>query len=250
MAAAQTYLQLCQTVNQFLRAGNNIALTNVAVPVNQLQTDIIYFVNQAWQQLQNDHPSWNWMVKQGSLSLPSNAPGGTQRLMTLATIQGLIPDYQHILTMYAANYRYVLLYDGGAGANAVQYPCYFIPYSEWRGFFDRVPRPVSMPTRLTEWPTFFLEFDGTPSIPPSAGTWAIKFNYRTVNTVLAVNADTPNMPADYQDLIVWWAIDLYCRTRSNQSDLAGAAKEEVRRQRVRLAAYQTPEIVIGNLYGS
>lgn len=251
MAVAQTYLQLCQTVNQFLRAGNNQTLSTVLSPSNQLQTDIVYFVNQAWQQLQNDHPSWVWMVKQGTIALPASTTQPGTRTLTLAQIQAIISDYQHILPMYAGNWRYVKLFDGGlALGSQTEYPLHMIPYSQWRGFYDRIPRPISMPTRFTEWPNFTLEFDGTPSVPPSNGFWQIRFDYRTLNTVLGTNTDTPNMPADYQDILVWWAIDIYCRTRSNQSDLGMRAKEEVARQRVRLMAYQTPEVVLGNLYGS
>lgn len=243
MAAAQTFQQLCQTVNQFLRAGNNVAFGSVATPVNQLQTDIIYFVNQAWQQLQNDHPSWLWMRDR----MNGFALTATQRTYTLANLQTGRANYRNFLPMNAANYRYCLMADSNPpiGTQPTQMPVYFIPYQEWRGYWDRTPRPTGQPVRLTEFPDFSLQLDPTPNNAPSGSPWALYFDYRTTNTVLAADADKPNMPADYHDILVWWAIDLYCRTRSNSSPLAAEAKAEVKRQRDRLAAYQLPEITLG-----
>lgn len=250
-----TYLTLCQQTHRLIRAGNNTPgsqPTTVVGNTDPLLLDIVYFVNEAWQQIQNDNTSWTFMRNQAILQLPINTSTTSVQELTNVTIVAAYPLWRNLIIFNAAQYNYALIYDPNQVPLPVsQLPIYFIPWNEFRGFFDRSPRQSGQPIRFSEDPQFNLWFDppplGAPSNPATT-PYSMACDYRRTNQVLAVDTDVPLMLADYHDLIVYWAGVLYCQTRSNTSALMGACESNVSRIMAKVQSAQIPVWVIDDRY--
>lgn len=245
-----TYLVLCQSVHRWVRSGNHdpgsrpVAIASEADPDVK---DIIFFVNEAWQQIQQYHPEWEWMRRQGTLNLVA----GT-RTYSAATIRVMLPRYEQLKSLYGATRhdgpRYGLIQDSAAATNP-QMPTYYVPYNEWRGFFDRAPRPAnSFPIRFTTQPDETIEFDPAPSLAPSGSAYRFAFDYRVTPQALSADADVPELPDRYHDLIVWWAVRLFCASRANSDALEQTAIEKVKYWLSKVAADQLPEFIFMTEY--
>ena len=240
-----TYLSLCQQLHRLIRAGNNIPGSLPSTVVGQtdpLLSDIVYFVNEAWNQIQHEHPEWVWMQKQATLLLPIGS-----NLLTITTIKLAASDWQEWRPMMAAQYRYSLLFDPNNNP-VTQLPLYFLPWAEFHGFFDRLPRTTGQPIRFSQDPAFNLVFDPPCAAAPSGAAYNMICNYRTVSQALAADADVPNMPEAFHNLIVYWAGMLYCQTRSATSALLSSCTANMTRILEKLRAEQLPELVIDSRF--
>lgn len=246
--AAMTYLQLCQFVHRYIRSGNAVPgsqPTAIPTPTNtqdQMVYDIIYAVPRAWEWVQNEHSSWGFMRKQGIIATTVG-----NRTLTLAQIQVQVPDYYGFIPFWATtNFPYFLMFDIVQQQDYI-YP--FIEYQEWRGFWDRNPRPANgFPNRMTEWPDKTLEFDPAPVAGPSGFPYRIKCDYRVQNQVLAAATDTPFLPAEFHDLIGWVAIKMLCETRTNNALLYQTAQQEISSYMNKLKARYLPQIQVDTTY--
>lgn len=247
--AAMTYLQLCQYAHRYLRSGNAAGGSQpTAIPPaatsDQVALDIADAIPRAWEWLQNEHPSWDFMRKQGVLQLTSG-----QRTYTQAQIQVQIADYYSFIPFWAENNQpYFLLYDGGASFEQ-DYVYPFVEYIDWRGFRDRLPRPAAaQPNFLTEQPSLTLELDPTPALAPSGSNWKIKFDYRIKNQTLSAGTDVPILPPMYHEAIAWIAIRMICESRMNTGPLLQASVAECNRYMDRLKARFLPRIQVDTCY--
>lgn len=252
--ASMTYLQLCQFAHRYLRSGNQIPgslPTAIPAPANsdQVVYDIIDAVPRAWDWVQNEHPSWNFMRKQ--LDIPLN-PG--QRVYSLAdihSVQAVPKDYNGFVPFWAASGSpYFILYDWGLpAAQRVDYIYPFIEYQEWRGWWDRQPRPTGLqPNRMTELPNKSLEFDPTPGNAPSGNVWHFKCDYRKENQILTLAADVPELPEEFHEVIAWVAIRMVCESRMNTGPLYLSAMREITNRMDRIKATQLPQIQVDMTY--
>jgi len=243
-----TFLEICQQVHRWVRAGNNTPGTVPTTVVGQTLElgDIVYFVGQAWLQLQQYHPDWRWMVSQGGLTLFSGV-----RVYSLATIQINFPRLAVIRPLIAAsNIKYSLIFDISAPTRT-DMPVWFISYEEWRGWWDRQPRTMlQKPCRFTIRPDRAVEVDPTPNDAPSGDNWQLVFDYKKTPQVLAIDGDIPELPEEYHDLIVWWAVNLFCRNRSNSDQLRAESGERINWWLERLAQDQLPEMTFWPRYSA
>jgi hypothetical protein len=250
--ASQTYLQLCQAVHRLVRAGNQAGGTRpTAIPPqagsDQAEFDIVDMVPRAYEWIQNAHPSWNFMRQPGQLILTAGL-----RSYPLALIQSTIPTYYGFIPFWATTTSpYFLLFDNGAPlASRTDYIYPFIEYQEWRGWWDRNPRPTGLqPNRMTERPDRTLEFDPTPGTAPSGSQWAVRFDFRVTNEILATSGQLPTLlPAEFQDLIIWVAVRMFCESRMNMGPLYQSALKEIDDRLGRLQARYLPQLQIDLSY--
>lgn len=242
-----TYLQLCQQVHRILRVGDDApgtAPTTVVAQALELG-DIVYFVNEAWQQLQMHHPDWLWMISSVSVTLTPNV--GT---VTVSNFRTQNDRFAHIRPYVAQSLqRYGNVRDNSATANP-HMPVWFIPWQDYDGWYNRSPTPASArPTFFTEQPNRTVRLYPPPSTPTVGFNWVFSIPCRITPQTLSVDADEPEMPDEFHDILVWWAVDLFCRVRTNMGPLSIEAKREVNRQLDRLAADQLPEMTAWNRYG-
>jgi hypothetical protein len=247
--ASMTYLQLCQLTHRLVRAGNAAAGTKptvipVGVNEDQIVYDIVNIIPRAWEWVQNEHPSWLFMRKQGQFSLTA----GT-RTYSLATIQASITDYYGFIPFWgSSSFPYYYIRD--PGATLIQdYPYAYVEYIDWRGVWDRRPRPAPfLPTMLTQWPDKTIEVDPAPNLAPSGGQWQLGFDYRRTNQVLSASTDVPILPPEYHELIAWVAVRMLAEIRQEQSMLYAAAVREITGYMNKLKARYLPVVTVNSAY--
>lgn len=236
-----TFLQICQDVHRILRVGDNrpgSAPTTVVGQVDELG-DIVYFVNKAWLNLQMHHDDWRWMQGSVAVTLTPNV-----NIITVNNFLAQNDRFAHVKPFVAMSRQpYATVRDGGSSSNP-SINCYYIPWLEFTGFYTRSPAPASArPMHFSEAPNRAVRLYPAPNEPTPGNAWIFSTPCRLTPQTLAADSDVPEMPAEYHDIIVWWAVDLFCRSRSNMGPLSIEAKREVNRQLSRLAADQLPEFV-------
>lgn len=244
-----SYIQLCQLAHRIARGGNAQPGTQPATipPVanlDQMVYDIVDTVPRAWEKIQDEHPSWNFMRKQATLTLTAS-----QRTYTLAQIQALINDYYGYIPFYgASDPPYFLLFDGGA-STPQDFIFPFVEYIEFRGWWDRSPRPApTQPNRLTERPDKTLEFDPTPALAPSGSNWVLKLDYRRTNQVLSNGGDIPILPPEFHEMIAYLAVIMVMETRQNQGAIWALANKRYTEYMDRLKARYLPQLQMDTGY--
>lgn len=245
--ASMTYLQLAQYTHRLIRAGNSQAGTKpTAIPVGNNEDQIVYdiadIVPRAWEWVQNEHPSWLFMRKQGQFTLTAGV-----RTYALAFIQGTLADYYGIVPFYGCSQNpYYTINDPNA-STPQDYPYSFLEYQNFRGIFDRRPRPANfIPTLCTEWPDKTLEFDPAPNFAPSGSNWQVRFDYRRTNQVLSAQTDVPILPPEFHELIAWVAVRMLCEIRQESSPLYMSALREITGYMGKLKARYLPNVLVGD----
>lgn len=216
-----------------------------------LLLDIVYFVNEAWTQIQQDSPYWLWMRKKATLTLPINTSTGTNQTLPIATIQAAVTDWRNVQQMQAGFPPFGMIQDPNQTPNPpppTQMRSFYVPWLEFDGFLNQMPRTPGVPLRFSEDPQYNLIFDQPPLAAPSGVAYTFTVPYRTINQQLVADATVPLMLADYHDLIAYWAAWLFCQTREDKSALMDTCTTNMSRILAKLRSQQLPPWVLGNRY--
>jgi hypothetical protein len=236
-----TFLELCQQVHRKLRIGDNAPGSVPVTVVSQTGDlgDIVAAVQEAWLQLQNHHRDWRWLRGSVSYAMTPNV-----NTITVANFRTQESRFAHVLWYLAgSDMRYANVRDNGAVTNP-DMAVWFIPWQEFSGgIYTRNPQPTAFqPQYWSEQPNRSVRTWPAPNTPPSGGNWLFSLPCRLLPQSLTANTDVPEMPVEFHNIIVWWAVDIFCRTRTNFDRLSAEAKKEVNRQLDQLAADQLPEM--------
>jgi hypothetical protein len=79
---------------------------------------------------------------------------------------------------------------------------YWITYSEFRAMYRTYPD--GRPTRIYQGLSGVIGFDMTPDT-----TYKVTLDYWKTATILAANSDTPSLPTQYHDVIVWKSLMMF-----------------------------------------
>lgn len=235
-----TFLQLCQQVHRLVRSDNAEPGTQPVSVVSQTKTlgDIVYCVQKAWLKIQMHHPDWRWMRSSVAVTLTPNVD-----IVTVTNFRAQQARFASIVPFVAqAAERYVNIRDNGA-VGAADNRCYFIPFQEYTGWWNRAPTPgAAMPFFFTEQPNRSIRLYPKPSTPPSTTNWLLTTGCRLTPQELLVDSDEPEMPPEFHELIVWVATHLFTVSRSNMSQLSSEARQFATEWMFKLASDQLPEM--------
>lgn len=226
------YLQLTQTLHQLLRADNNklgAAPTSVAAQ-DGLLGELVFFIDRAWQDIQNMPTRWRFMRSEGRLILPAG----------LDTISpSAIPDFDsYLLAEYSGRGRFLTMFrETVADETTIRY----VPYPEWQqSYLDRGDRGIGQPGSFTILPNSSLKFDLKADVP-----YTILLKYRRSTQPLVDNADVPIMPARHHMAIVWFAIaNYYCTTRDGAEGLRQRSLLQLNREMRSLHNEQGDDVLV------
>lgn len=236
-----TFLELCQQVHRKLRIGDFEPGSRPTTTVSQTGDlgDIVESVKEAWLQLQMHHDDWRWMTSSVTVQLTPNV-----FIITRSNFIVQEARFAHIKFFHAgADQRYANIRNDSAATNPSM-PCWYIPWQEFNGgIYTRNPIPAaSQPMYFSEQPNRSVRLYPPPSAPSGGGNWLFGLPCRLMPQELTSDATVPEMPVEFHNIIVWWAVDVFCRTRANFDRLSVEAKKEVNRQLDKLAADQLPEM--------
>lgn len=218
-----TFLQLCQYVQRYIAAGNDLPGSGNPTTVagqTGLYLEIVGWVQDAYRDIQQEESSWLFRQASGSLALTSGTASYSK-----ATIQGSITDYERILPYRNGDIQFITAHNSVGPVNA---NCYYIPFDKWGGVvsigFAATPT-TGLPTYFTVKPDEGLQFWPIPD----ATTYSAAFQYTRTVQELVVDADVPIWPSEWHDAIAWRAIRYWAivRESANKYQLADAELQRV-----------------------
>lgn len=212
------YLQLVQTAQRLLRATNDkLGAAPMSVVGQQgINDELVFFIKQAWLDIQNSNTLWRFLWKEGTLTLPQGADTITPTA---------IDDYESLLLAESdGRGRFVtMLVDGPDSETTVR----FIPYPAFQqSYLTRGVRGPGQPGSFTVLPDGRFRFDLVADMP-----YTVKINYMRAPQELVDSTDEPLVPAKHRMAIVWWAIvHYYCTTRDGAEKFGMKAGSQLRRE--------------------
>lgn len=198
-----TYLQLCQKVARDSGTISGTSPATVSGQTGRLGL-IVAQVAEAWVQIQNLHAHWRWMRGEFSGTTTSGAGQYTNNSWALTDWAEWVHDeYDHrphsiYLTATGVSDERVLIE---------------IPWRRWREQFDRGTQTNSYPAYYAISPANEFCLGPTPD-----ATYTVKGEYRKTVETLSANADEPNCPARFHDIIAWRALMLLAQFDEASSD--------------------------------
>lgn len=230
-----TFLQLCQRVHLWTRQGNALPGTVPTTTVGQTGTlaETVIHVTQAWIDIQNALPL-ACVISQDSHAITS----GTRTIL----LSAISPTAIEVLPMFDPC-RFVLCYLTATGVSDST-PVRYVPYQQWRGYFDLGTRATGKPAWWTMRPGNTIELDPTPD-----ASYTLLWDVKNTPQTFSADADDPaNYPATntglqapYHDAIVWKAVEYYAETRGDAVMMAMAAKKYAEAY-TRIANKYLPEV--------
>jgi len=196
MATALTRLVLTQRLGRWSGQIDPSEITTTVGTLALHVGNLVAFIDQAWVDIQlSQHMRWLWM-RARSVNTVALTPG--TNTLALSAISATTNRVLPFLAQDTNPLRYILLtHPTTAAISKVEY----VPYTGWRGYYDRGTRPSGRPARYTSRPDGTLEFDPNPDV-----AYTIDCDYIKLPTELAADANTPDMPNHFHMLVVWWAM--------------------------------------------
>lgn len=221
-----TFLELCQMV---ARESGTVSGTQPVAVTGQTGrlAKIVYWVIEAWRQLQNRRSRWFWMEAEFSGTTTSGNARYTSSSFSLTRWAAWIKR-EDSLTIYKQS-------TGVSDERAL----IFMPWDMYRRTYDRGTQTNNYPVHYSISPAGELCFGPVPD-----DTYVVQGLYRKSPQTLEANGDTPEMPAHFHDLIAWNALLLLAEHDEGEVQIATA----IRRSRELMADLerdQLPEMELG-----
>lgn len=196
---AQSYLNLCKMVSYECSIGQGVP-TGTSNQSGELYR-VVQWVAKAWVDIQNMSTEWRWMRSQFSVNTVigdgSYAPADCTDTLTASAID----RFGHWII--ANPYDPALAYLASAGVGS-QYRLTFIPWSSFKQIYRVGTQNNSAPSHISIDPQNNLVIGPAPD-----AVYTITGDYQRAAGVLSVDADTPDMPNRFHDLVAWFAIEKY-----------------------------------------
>lgn len=222
-------MNFLQLVNRLKRKSGS---TGQAIPtlVNQVEevNKLADFINEAWMDIQLSREDWLWM--RGSASCVTTAGQATYSPVT----DFLLTDFANWETSTFRNYL------TSAGVNS-EIRTDWIGYDQWRDVyqFGATRDMRTQPIEITVTPNMSIGLGPSP-----AAGYTITGDYYKVATELVADIDTPAMPAQYHQLIVYRAMMFYGMAEA-ATEVYQEGAAEFRRMMTMLTSYQQADFTVG-----
>lgn len=204
MSTPQSYLALCQTLAQEAEITQQSGVPGaVAGQVGQLMR-VCNWVRDAYKEIQNRHANWRWLRKPFNFTTIPNQDAYAYTGINDALLIGgtAITRFKRWWLNDYAEPPLVYLLTAGVSS---QVPMTWLDFDQFKWLFRRGTQNPSSP--------IYISVDDADQIvvgpkPPAALSVVTGF-YQRGNQELVADADVPEMPADYHDLIWKRAIQKY-----------------------------------------
>lgn len=193
-----TFLELCAALADESGA-IGAAPTSVLAQTGR-QAKAVGWVRRAYELIQNSNPDWTWMQAEiAAVALVINQTSYTAAQLGIASrfagFKGERIDGNIVVQPWT-------IYDNTIGV-ADESPMREIEYEKWRLYYDRGAQVAQRPYYYARAPDDTLRLGPKPD-----KTYRVRGEYRKSIQTLAANADVPEMPLRFHDIIVWRAVML------------------------------------------
>lgn len=233
-----TFLQLVNRLAQ--ESDVQSGASSVSAVLNQTgkAKKFVDWISAAHDAIQNRHTDWRWMRSKWTVNTTSgdDTYAGTDctdsRLSATVTRFGRWIPFDD---QGASNVKIYLTSDGVSGERWMVN----LPWSYFMSIYKRGTQNNGVPVHVTIDPQDNLVIGPKPD-----GIYTLSGEYQMSALVLTNDADTPEFPSRFHDVIVWRALERYARSSAAPESLSLAQIEGGRLMR-ELEAVQKPPIVLG-----
>lgn len=185
-----TFLQLCQDVARESGTISGTLPTTVVGQTGRL-AKIVTWTSTAWKDIQNHRNAWLWMRKEFSGVTIAETARYTPSAWDIDDLANWIVD---------ADATSLYLQSSGVSDEG---PIRYIPWPAWKARYGRGAQIPNRPTEYTVTPSG--EF-ALGSIPDAA--YVVNGEYVMAPQILKNNADVPELPVRFHDIITYKALML------------------------------------------
>lgn len=181
--------------------------------------DMVEWSNRAYRELQNRH-DWRWLRRTATVSTTSSDDTYAPSDFTDSTDSAAISRFGSWRLTDPVDPPKIYLSSSGVGGER------WLIYSPWEWFksiYRIGTQNTGAPVHVTIDPNNNIVLGPSPN-----GTYVVTLDYYMSAQALAANADTPEMPARFHDLIVYRAMEKYAY-RESAGEVLARAKDEGRK---------------------
>lgn len=211
-----SYLSLC---TDFATLSGLIATPPAAVTGQSGQAlKVVTWVKKAWEAIQNSSADWTFLA--GEVSATALTINTMSYTSTALGVSSRFGEWRgDRLDNTGRLYRAWSIYDNAIGVSD-EVPLHEVTYNYWREVYDRGSHDASRPIVYALAPDKTIRFGGKPD-----SAYRVRGEYVKAPQVLAADADVPDMPSRFHDIIVWRAILLASEQGEAPSGIAYAQAE-------------------------
>lgn len=234
----------------FLQLVNKLALESMISTSAATVTDtanqtgmaarFVEWVAAAHRDVQDRHDNWRWLRSTWSVNTVAATDTYAYGACTDTRLTGAIDRFSHWIYLDddgSHNTKKYLTSGGVAGESWLIY----LPWSAFRLIYKRGPQ------QLNQGPPIHFTVDPQNKVvigPIPDGIYTISGEYQMGAKDFASKNDTPEWPARFHDLVVWFALEKYGRSSAAGEAIAKAEIMSSRLMR-RLERDQLPDITLG-----
>jgi len=228
-----TYLQICQDVAEEVGIDDG-GPSDVITQTGEHQR-IVKWVKRAWMEIQGKHTSWRWMHREFTISTVADQATYAYTDANDVDDAAAISRFSH--WMVSDNDEPPRSYLTSTGIGSETWLIY-TPFIYYERVYDRGNQISGAPAHIT-----VDRADNIRLGPAPSDVYTVTGYYVRGHQVLAADADTPDMPAQYHDLIMYRAMEKYARYHSAE-EVLDRAEVEGRRVLHALEANQLPPFAL------
>jgi hypothetical protein len=234
--ASQTYLQLCQRLRRECSVGGT-GPAAVTGQTGQL-AKLVAWAADAYEEIQNRHATWRWLRSTWSVNTVAETDTYAATNCTDTLLSETVSRFSHWWPEDENGCPNVKCYpqSSGVGAEVWLAP---LPWSDFRATYKIGTQTSGQPQHYTIDPQNNLVLGPKPS-----AVYVVSGEYQRSPQILAADADVPEMPAQFHNLIVFWAMEKYGADSVAQEVYARAVKEGGRMRRA-IERNQLPKTRMG-----
>lgn len=211
------YLELAQKLRQECEIPGT-GPSAVTGQLGQLKR-VVDWTKDAYRDIQIRYPNWRWMRK--PFTFNTVADDDTYEYGDVTDVEAgvAIARFSRWRVDDPCDPPLAYLQSGGVGG---QYRLVFMPWDYFKQVYKIGTQNASSPIHITVDPANRLLIGPKPN-----GVYVVTGDFQRGAQILAANDDTPEMPSDYHELIVYWAMRKYGANTVAQEILARANTEGV-----------------------
>lgn len=206
-----TFLQLSQELRRLtgIQGTGPTDVTNAA----GIELQLVNYVKNAWIGIQNNPKQWRWMIRDWLQSAGPDTP-----LQTIAATNdySLTAGETGVESVIINTFRSYLTATGVSDRQRLNW----MPWRRFQSTYGLITSTDRRPITVTQKPTGELRFYPRPD-----AIYSIEFETFKTPQVLSANADIPEMPVRFHQLIVYEALKRFGKNE-DAPELIKAGEEE------------------------
>lgn len=195
-----TYLVLCRELRRETERPGTATTPSAVTNQTGENLRLVEWIKQAWTELQDRHPNWRWMRSTWSVNTTSGDDTYAGTDCTDTRLSATVTRFKRWWPLDGEGYSNVKSYLQSSGVGGEGWLRY-LPWNSFRAIYKIGTQNNGQPAHFTIDPQNNLVLGPKPD-----GIYVVSGEYQMSAQVLAADADTPEMPSDYHQLIVYDAM--------------------------------------------